>query len=224
MATIAVGTTNISGGTSGQCIFNNGSVAGTTPCGSNYPASAYVSSKWYNPVGAGSVTGVAVAAGRVYCAFSGVSTAVTIKALTSWMTTTAAGSGQLAIYSYSGGTLTYVNSIDSTTNPASNAPLSAALHGATTTNLVPQTLYAFCSNNSVAPTFAGVSQLASWTGGAATPAALMAPTAPINGYYFTSAYGCTTGCTNGFPTTISFAAMTESTTTGTVPLVAFQVN
>lgn len=187
---------------------------------------------WYQPLTyLSTVTGGAMQSGTIVCGFGGVPSTVTIKGLGSFETTTSSTNHvSFAVYSVSGGTLTYLSDVGSivlgaSNNQPVNANFSAATGGGpSTVTLSPGTLYAFCANadNAVvvfqswqsatssqgAAVFVGSTTLGNTNNGAAA----------MNGKQIATTYGTWSG-------TISLGSMSDQTNGASKqPAISFLVN
>jgi hypothetical protein len=190
------------------------------------PIPSYTSSNWYNiygyPPSQGSVGGSqAVAAATVYCAPAWVPTAMTIKTLgADVVTAVAASNAQFAVYSFSAGVLTLV---DSTASVATTGTGSVSKAVANTTDVLSAgKLYFLCANDDSAVTFTGVAAgLAGSVIGSSTGLDVTSATASsgIQGVKWSASLGT-------WAATENLSATTNVTNASGVilPFVAVQVN
>lgn len=178
----------------------------------------YVSLSWYQPqhgltVAPGSS---AVTSNLIYCVFGGVPSSVTIKNLQAKVTTGSAGLASLAVYSVSGGTLTFIDSTSSALSSTTIANITGPVLN-TTDIIATGALYAWCSNFNATPTMATFTTA---SGGALT----YIGGSQANTVTGTVVIGKTIAQTFGtWPSTITLSGMADLLST-TLPQIGFQVN
>jgi hypothetical protein len=183
----------------------------------------YVSGNWYLPFNFQTLVNGSPSVNTIYCSIGVVAKNVTIKALGANLTGPSSGNNfQLAIYSYSGGTLSLVDSTGSISETVAGA-LSATVSN-TTDSLTAGTLYAFCANSSGTATFTGYGESGNWglggtyVLGSASLANVLSTSGPWPaGLSISQTFGT-------WPASISYASMTALTANGAVPAIAMQVN
>lgn len=199
---------------------SNGAGGGSSQTPSTYVAGGTF---WYLPLtGMSPVAGTALTANTMYCSFGGATSGTTIKSLGSRIATGQTSAHiQFATYSYSGGTLTLVDSTASANANTSGADATSTVAN-TTDALTAGTLYGWCINTDVSgvitTAYNGTSLGGAVFVGSTTAANVTSVTASITGKLLSQTFGT-------WPSPITVSTMTEiASTSPTAPIVRFLVN